>query len=83
VGQVFSFADHTNLTSTPYRATGNISTEDIVYALHGMGYQTGVDVDKLAKVGGWISEQLHKSNISRAGAGLLAKAKRLEASAAQ
>src|SRR5215212_3488454 len=29
------------------RATGNIATEDLVYLLHGMGYETGIDLDAL------------------------------------
>lgn len=42
------------------RATGNISTEDLVYALHGMGYETGVDIDALIEVAEWLSERLGK-----------------------
>jgi len=42
------------------RATGNIATEDLVYALHGMGHETGVDLDALMEVAGWMAEQLGK-----------------------
>ena len=42
------------------RATGNISTEDLVYALHGMGYETGIDLNALIWVAEWLSEQLGK-----------------------
>jgi hydroxymethylglutaryl-CoA lyase/(R)-citramalyl-CoA lyase len=42
------------------RATGNISTEDLVYTLHGMGHETGVDLDALIEVAGWMAEQLGK-----------------------
>lgn len=42
------------------RATGNISTEDLVYALHGMGYETGIDLEALIEVAEWLSEQLGK-----------------------
>ncbi len=42
------------------KATGNISTEDLVYTLHGMGYDTGVDLGKLIEVAAWLSEQLGK-----------------------
>jgi hydroxymethylglutaryl-CoA lyase/(R)-citramalyl-CoA lyase len=42
------------------KATGNISTEDLVYTLHGMGYETGIDLGKLIKVAAWLSEQLGK-----------------------
>ena len=42
------------------KATGNISTEDLVYMLHGMGYETGIDLDKLIEVAYWLSSQLGK-----------------------
>ena len=40
------------------RATGNIATEDLVYLLHGMGHETGIDLDALVEVAGWMAEQL-------------------------
>jgi (R)-citramalyl-CoA lyase len=42
------------------RATGNIATEDLVYLLHNMGYDTGIDLDALIEVAAWLSEQLGK-----------------------
>jgi len=42
------------------RATGNIATEDLVYLLHGMGYETGVDLEALIGVAEWMSEKLGK-----------------------
>ena len=42
------------------RATGNIATEDLVYTLHGMGYETGVDLEALIEVAAWLSTQLGK-----------------------
>jgi len=36
------------------RATGNIATEDLVYLLHGEGYETGVDLDALIGVAEWF-----------------------------
>ena len=42
------------------RATGNISTEDLVYALHGMGYETGIDLEALIEMAEWLSGQLGK-----------------------
>lgn len=42
------------------RATGNISTEDLVYTLHGMGHETGIDLEALIEVAAWLSEQLGK-----------------------
>ena len=34
---------------TPYApgAAGNLATEDLLYLLHGMGFDTGVDLSKL------------------------------------
>jgi (R)-citramalyl-CoA lyase len=42
------------------RATGNIATEDLVYLLHGMGYETGIDLDALIEVAEWMAQQLGK-----------------------
>jgi len=33
------------------KATGNVATEDLVYMLHGMGIETGLDLDKLIEAG--------------------------------
>lgn len=53
------------------RATGNISTEDLVYMLHGEGVETGVDLDELITVAAWLEEQLGRQlpgQVYRAGA---------------
>lgn len=42
------------------RATGNIATEDLVYLLHGMGYETGIDLVALVETAAWLSERLEK-----------------------
>ncbi|HEY5871790.1 MAG TPA: hydroxymethylglutaryl-CoA lyase [Gaiellaceae bacterium] len=39
-------------------ATGNIATEDLVYALHRDGVTTGVDLDALVEVAAWVAETL-------------------------
>lgn len=41
------------LGGCPYApgAAGNLATEDLVYALHGMGIQTGIDLEKLVEAG--------------------------------
>ena len=36
------------------RATGNIATEDLVYLLHGEGFETGVDLEALIGVAEWL-----------------------------
>ncbi|KAA3639307.1 MAG: hydroxymethylglutaryl-CoA lyase [Proteobacteria bacterium] len=47
-------------------ASGNVSTEDVVYMLHGMGINTGIDIDKLIVAGKNISQVLGRSGNSRA-----------------
>jgi hydroxymethylglutaryl-CoA lyase len=42
------------------RATGNIATEDLVYALHRSGYETGVDLDAAIAASAWLSGQLDR-----------------------
>ena len=39
-------------------ATGNVATEDVVYMLHGMGIETGVDLPRLVETGWWLARQL-------------------------
>jgi hydroxymethylglutaryl-CoA lyase len=41
------------LGGCPYApgASGNLATEDLVYLLHGMGYDTGVDFERLVQAG--------------------------------
>ncbi|NGQ93698.1 hydroxymethylglutaryl-CoA lyase [Brevibacillus sp. SYP-B805] len=48
------------LGGCPYApgAAGNISTEDLVYMLEGMGYRTGVDLPKLLEAGAFIQQEL-------------------------
>lgn len=40
------------------RATGNIATEDLVFALERSGVDTGMDLDALIRAAEWLSEQL-------------------------
>ncbi|AEY02798.1 pyruvate carboxyltransferase [Oceanimonas sp. GK1] len=57
------------LGGCPYAkgATGNVATEDVVYLLHGLGLDTGVDLDRLVATGRWISRQLGRENGSKVG----------------
>jgi hydroxymethylglutaryl-CoA lyase len=43
------------------RATGNIATEDLVYALHRSGYATGVDLEAAIAASEWLSELLGRA----------------------
>jgi hydroxymethylglutaryl-CoA lyase len=56
------------LGGCPYAkgATGNVATEDVVYLLHGMGIETGIDLDRLIDAGVYISEALGREPNSRA-----------------
>ncbi|MFY7855181.1 MAG: hydroxymethylglutaryl-CoA lyase, partial [Rubrivivax sp.] len=63
------------LGGCPYAkgATGNVATEDVVFLLHGLGIDTGLDLDALAETGAWISSQLGKPSASRTGRALWAR----------
>ncbi len=63
------------LGGCPYAkgATGNVATEDVVFMLHGMGIETGVDLDKLVDAGQYISEFLQRKPNSRAATAILNK----------
>lgn len=65
------------LGGCPYApgAAGNISTEDLVYMLHGMGYETGVDLNRLTEAGAYIQEQLGRELSSKVLKANLAKRK--------
>ena len=63
------------LGGCPYAvgASGNVSTEDVVYGLNKMGIQTGVNLDLLVSVGEWISKICKRSNSSKAGVAIASK----------
>lgn len=63
------------LGGCPYAkgATGNVATEDVVYMLHGMGIETGIDLDKLIDAGKFISDFLQRKPQSRAATAMLNK----------
>lgn len=51
-------------------ATGNLATEDLVYALHRAGFETGYDLDGLIETARWIAGHLQHpvpSALSRVG----------------
>ncbi|EDW87809.1 hydroxymethylglutaryl-CoA lyase, mitochondrial [Drosophila yakuba] len=55
------------LGGCPYAkgASGNAATEDVVYLLHGMGLDTGVNLDKLIQVGRYICSELGRPSESK------------------
>jgi len=75
LGVVTFDASVAGLGGCPYAkgATGNVATEDVIYMLHGMGIDTGVDLDRLVEIGQWICGVLGKAPASRAGRALAAK----------
>ncbi|WP_432133154.1 MULTISPECIES: hydroxymethylglutaryl-CoA lyase [unclassified Streptomyces] len=55
------------LGGCPYArsATGNLATEDLVWMLHGLGIDTGVDLGRLTATSAWMAEQLGRPSPSR------------------
>ena len=55
------------LGGCPYAesATGNLATEDLVWFLHGLGVDTGVDLEALVATTWWMAEEIGKSPVSR------------------
>jgi hydroxymethylglutaryl-CoA lyase len=66
------------LGGCPYAAgaSGNVATEDVVYLLHGLGIETGVDLERLVSIGEWICGLLGREPASKAGRALAAKRKK-------
>jgi hydroxymethylglutaryl-CoA lyase len=63
------------LGGCPYAkgATGNVSSEDVVFMLQGMGIETGIDLDKLVDAGVFISDFLGRQPHSRVATAVLNK----------
>lgn len=55
------------LGGCPYAkgASGNVATEDVLYMLNGLSIETGVDLQKLAQTGHWITAQLGRTSGSK------------------
>ena len=63
------------LGGCPYAkgATGNVASEDVLYLLGGLGIETGVDLQKLAAAGRFISWELGREPASKVARALAAK----------
>jgi hydroxymethylglutaryl-CoA lyase len=63
------------LGGCPYAkgATGNVATEEVIYLLHGLGYETGVDLDRLIDASQFITNVLKRANMSKVTRALLSK----------
>ncbi|XP_078502926.1 3-hydroxymethyl-3-methylglutaryl-CoA lyase, cytoplasmic isoform X1 [Lissotriton helveticus] len=55
------------LGGCPYAkgASGNVATEDVIYMLHGLGIQTGVNLHSVMAVGDFICNVLNKTTNSK------------------
>ena len=62
------------LGGCPYArgASGNVATEDVLYLMHGLGIETGVDIYKIVHAGDMICRALGRKNQSKAANALLA-----------
>ena len=55
------------LGGCPYapRASGNLATEDLLYMLHGLGIETGVDLDAVVATSRWLGGRIDRALPSR------------------
>ncbi|WP_131776036.1 hydroxymethylglutaryl-CoA lyase [Legionella impletisoli] len=62
------------LGGCPYAqgATGNVATEDVLYLMHGLGIETGVDIYKVVAAGDRICKVLQRKNQSKVANALMA-----------
>ncbi|HYD62163.1 MAG TPA: hydroxymethylglutaryl-CoA lyase [Noviherbaspirillum sp.] len=75
VGVSIFHSSAAGLGGCPYAkgATGNVSTEDVLYMMNGLGVDTGIDLDKVVDAGQFISQHLGRKAVSRAGNAIAAK----------
>ena len=61
------------LGGCPYAkgASGNVATEDVVFMLNGLGYHTGIDLQRLVETGHWITAQLGRRSGSKVGLAMM------------
>lgn len=62
------------LGGCPYArgASGNVATEDVLYLMHGLGIETGVDIFKVVTAGEMICNHLGRRNQSKVANAMLA-----------
>ena len=63
------------LGGCPYAkgASGNVATEDVLYMLNGLGIETGVDLDQVARAGWAVSDLLDRKPASKVSLALRSK----------
>ncbi|MBB3139837.1 isopropylmalate/homocitrate/citramalate synthase [Halomonas organivorans] len=50
-----------------------MASEDVVYLLNGLGIESGIDLDKLAETGHWITQAIGRPNRSKASVALASR----------
>jgi hydroxymethylglutaryl-CoA lyase len=75
VGVSIFHASVAGLGGCPYAkgATGNVSTEDVLYLLQGLNINTDIDLDAVVDAGQFISHYLGRKAVSRAGNAIVAR----------
>lgn len=75
VGVTIFHSSVAGLGGCPYAkgATGNVATEDVLYMMQGLGIETGIALDAVVDAGQFISQQLGRKAVSRAGNALAAR----------
>ena len=48
-------------------ASGNLSSEELIYMLNGLGIETGVDLDKIVEIGRWATQAVERRLDSKVG----------------
>jgi hydroxymethylglutaryl-CoA lyase len=63
------------LGGCPYAkgASGNVATEDVLYMLHGLEVETGVELRAVVETGAWISGVLGRDNGSKVGRAMVTR----------
>lgn len=63
------------LGGCPYAqgASGNVATEDVLYLMHGLGIETGIDIYQIVHIGDMICKKLGRDNQSKVAKALLSK----------
>jgi hydroxymethylglutaryl-CoA lyase len=75
VGIAIFHSSVAGLGGCPYAkgATGNVSSEDVLYMMNGLGVETGIDLNAVVDAGQFISQHLGRKAVSRAGNAIAAK----------
>lgn len=62
------------LGGCPYApgASGNVATEDVLYLMHGLGIETGIDIYKMIRAGEFICKKMNCKNQSKVANAMLA-----------